>query len=332
MTPQRFCDDPLMRSLVTGCAGFIGSTLAEALLEAGHEVIGIDCFTPYYDSTRKRHNLLSALAHDRFEFVERDLRTADLVELMSDVDTIFHQAAQPGVRLSWSSGFAEYDSHNVLATQRLLDAAAHSTSLQRLVYASSSSVYGNAASYPTHEDVLPRPHSPYGVTKLAAEHLCSLYAENYDVPAVSLRYFTVYGPRQRPDMAIGRLVAAALEGATFTLYGDGEQIRDFTFVDDVVAANLAAASADVAPGFFCNVAGGASTTMNRLIDVITEVTANQLRVVRGAPQPGDVKETGGTIDRARKALQWEPRTTLQEGIRRHAAWYRGERGGARIGR
>src|SRR5687768_16907364 len=206
-----------MRSIVTGSAGFIGSHLVDALLNRGDDVLGIDCFTPYYDRAAKRANLEAALASSSFEFIEADLRVADLVELLHDADLIFHQAAQPGVRLSWSEGFAEYVSHNVLATQRLLDAA-RAVEARRVVYASSSSVYGQAASYPTSEEQLPRPYSPYGVTKLAAEHLCSLYAETWGVPTVSLRYFSVYGPRQRPDMALHRLIKAGLSGEPFPLF------------------------------------------------------------------------------------------------------------------
>src|SRR3954447_5448772 len=219
-----------MRALVTGAAGFIGSSLVDALLVRGDSVRGIDCFTPYYGRADKEANLAGALQHHEFELVEADLRTCAIEPLLEGVDVVFHQAAQAGVRLSWADGFADYDGHNILATQRLLEAV-KAAGVQRLVYASSSSVYGNAPAYPTNEDDLPRPHSPYGVTKLAAEHLCNLYAANWGVPTVSLRYFTVYGPRQRPDMAMHRLVESALNHTPFPLYGDGSQVRDFTFVE-----------------------------------------------------------------------------------------------------
>src|SRR5450432_2607579 len=239
-----------MRALVTGAAGFVGSHLAEALLARGDTVVGIDCFTPYYDRAAKEQNLATARAHERFEFVEDDLRTCDVGSLLSGVDAVFHQAAQAGVRLSWSDGFADYVSLNVLATQRLLEAVQQARPQARVVYASSSSVYGNQPRYPTVETDLPKPFSPYGVTKLAAEHLCGLYAENWGTHTVSLRYFTVFGPRQRPDMSIHRLCEAAVRGTSFPRYGDGSQIREFTYVDDIVRGNLLAAERDVAPGSY----------------------------------------------------------------------------------
>lgn len=217
-----------MRHLVTGAAGFIGSQLVEALLGAGEEVVGLDAFTPYYDRSQKEANLADVRDQPCFQLIEADLRDADLESLLAGVNVVYHQAAQPGVRLSWSEGFAAYDGCNVLATQRLLEAC-RATGVDRVVYASSSSVYGNADYYPVTEADLPRPHSPYGVTKLAAEHLCSLYAANYGLSTVSLRYFTVFGPRQRPDMAFHRLIEGALVGDPFPLYGDGSHVRDFTF-------------------------------------------------------------------------------------------------------
>ena len=220
-----------MRALVTGGAGFIGSHLAERLLDDGHQVRIVDCLTDYYDVAQKLANL--ELVGDRAEVLDLDLRTADVRSLVTDRDVVFHLAAQPGVRLSWADGFPAYDSCNVLATQRLLEAC-RGTSLSRFVYASSSSVYGDAERYPTLETDLPRPRSPYGVTKMAGEHLCTLYASAWQIPTVSLRYFTVYGPRQRPDMAFHRLCQSVITGDAFPLYGDGSQIRDFTFVDDVV--------------------------------------------------------------------------------------------------
>ena len=237
---------------------------------------------------------------------------------------MFHQAAQPGVRLSWSAGFADYVGHNVLATQRLLEAVKPST-VSRVVYASSSSVYGNAPAYPTTEDDLPRPHSPYGVTKLAAEHLCNLYASNCGVPTVSLRYFTVYGPRQRPDMAFHRLLDAALSGGSFPLYGDGSAIRDFTYVGDAVSANLAAAECDCEPGTVVNVAGGSSISMRELLQLAAEVVGQSPVIEQLANQPGDVLRTGGTIDRASKVLGWEPTPELRSGLTAQTDWHRARR-------
>src|SRR4051812_11462429 len=281
-----------MRTLVTGAAGFIGSTLVDALLARGDSVRGVDCFTPYYGREAKQANVTGALGASGFELVEADLRVHAIDPLLDGVDVVFHQAAQPGVRLSWADGFGDYDGHNVLATQRLLEAA-KAVGVKRLVYASSSSGYGNAPAYPTTEEDLPRPHSPYGVTKLAAEHLCNLYAANWGLPTVSLRYFTVYGPRQRPDMAFHRLIEAGLDGSAFPLYGNGSAVRDFTFVGDVVAANLAAAEADCAPGTVVNIAGGGSVTMRDLLELAGEVIGQPVVIDRHPPQAGDVERTGG---------------------------------------
>jgi len=302
-----------MQCLVTGCAGFIGSTLTESLLARGDHVRGVDSFTDYYDPARKRSHLRSASASDRFELIEADLAEVDLAPLLDDIDVVFHLAGQPGVRVSWSDGFSLYVSRNVLATQRLLEAA-RSADLSRLVYASSSSVYGNAMSYPVLESDLPRPHSPYGVTKLAAEHLCSLYAENWELPAVSLRYFSVYGPRQRPDMGFSRFFAAIDAGQPIPIYGTGDQVRDFTYVGDVVAATIAAATSPLDPGTVCNVAGGAEVSVNELIPLLAEVTGREIEVAHEPAQPGDVDRTGGSIDRARSLLSWEPRVALAEGL------------------
>ena len=308
-------------ALVTGCAGFIGSHLTEALLARGDHVRGVDAFTPYYEPDRKRRNLAPSLAHDGFELVEADLRRDPVEELLDGVEVVYHLAAQPGVRVSWSDGFPTYVEHNVLATQRLLESL-RERAVRRVVYASSSSVYGNAARYPTSEDDLPRPHSPYGVTKLAAEHLCGLYAENYGIPTVSLRYFTVYGPRQRPDMGFSRFLAAIREHRPLPVYGDGEQVRDFTFVSDVVAATIAAGAADVAPGAVFNVAGGSETTVNALLALLGELVGGPCPVERLPAQPGDVRRTGGAIDRARALLGWSPTVSLREGLTRQLEWSR----------
>ncbi|MGI8777107.1 MAG: NAD-dependent epimerase/dehydratase family protein [Acidimicrobiales bacterium] len=321
-----------MRALVTGVAGFIGSHLAEQLLAEGHSVRGIDCFTPYYDPAAKRANVEGLGSRTRFELVEADLRVAELEPLLSSIDTVFHQSAQPGVRLSWSDGFAQYVENNIAVTQRLLEAVRHQP-VGRVVYASSSSIYGNAAAYPSTETDVPRPHSPYGVTKLAAEHLCGLYGANWGVPTVALRYFTVYGPRQRPDMATYRLIEAALgpdEGSdgpaqAFPLYGDGTQVRDFTYVGDVVAANLAAARAHVAAGTVINVAGGSSCTLAQLVDLVGGLVGRDVPLGRRPAQPGDVARTGGSIDRAADLLGWKPQVDLRAGVARQVEWHVGRR-------
>jgi nucleoside-diphosphate-sugar epimerase len=309
----------VQRALVTGVAGFVGSHLADALLARGIDVVGVDCLTPYYDVAVKRANVPAGIC-----LVETDLRDAALGALLDGVDVVFHQAGQPGVRLSWSSGFADYVGHNILATQRLLEACATSTRPPRVVYASSSSVYGRAAAYPTSEADLPRPHSPYGVTKLAAEHLCGLYAANHGLSTVSLRYFTVYGPRQRPDMAMHRLIEAALHRTPFPLYGDGSARRDFTFVADVVAANLAAATAEVEPGTVVNVAGGGDIAVADLIELVGEVVGEPVPVERLPLQPGDVDRTGGSIERARDLLGWSPQVEVRTGVEAQVDWHRAQ--------
>ena len=310
-----------MKAVVTGAAGFIGSHLSETLLDEGWEVTGIDCFTDYYDPALKRDNLKTALCKRNFVFVEADLRSADLAPLLDGAAVVFHQAGQPGVRLSWGDGFGAYTSHNVIATQRLLETALH-VKVPRVVYASSSSVYGNAAHYPTTEAELTQPHSPYGVTKLAAEHLCSLYAANWGLSTVSLRYFTVFGPRQRPDMAMARLVEAAVNGTAFPLFGDGTQVRDFTYVADVVRANLAAARADVPPGTYLNIAGGSSIRVRELIALTEELSGSTIELERLPVQPGDAQQTGGAVDRAEKVLGWEPQVPVRDGLAHQISWYR----------
>jgi len=310
-----------MTAVITGVAGFIGSTLADTLLSSGEEVLGIDSFTPYYDPAAKRRNLAAACGHTAFRLVEGDLCSLDLVELFEGADVVFHQAGQPGVRLSWSDGFEEYARLNVVATQRVLEAAREAR-VPRVVYASSSSLYGNAQHYPTTESDLPAPHSPYGVTKLAAEHLCNLYAANWGLSTVSLRYFTVYGPRQRPDMAIHRMIESALTGEPFPLFGDGSAVRDFTFVGDAVAANIAAGLADVAPGTVVNVAGGGEIVVSELIELVGGQAGIAVPVERRAPVAGDVARTGGTIDRAGELLGWAPLQTIAEGVARQVEWHR----------
>jgi UDP-glucuronate 4-epimerase len=306
--------------LVTGAAGFIGSHLAERLATAGHPVEGVDCLTDYYDIGLKRANL-EAIEAAGCHVTAADLATADLLPLLSGIDVVFHLAGQPGIRASWGTGFESYVRHNVVATQRLLEAC-RSADIRRLVFASSSSVYGNAPKYPTSENDLPQPHSPYGVTKLAAELLCLAYERNFALPTVLLRYFSVYGPRQRPDMGVHRLIDAALTGRTFPLYGDGRQVRDMTYVEDVVRATLLAAAVDLPAGTVINVAGGAATSMIDLIGAVERIAGSSVPMARHPDAPGDVAETGGSTELAHAALGWRPQTSLLEGLALQIAWHR----------
>ncbi len=307
--------------LITGVAGFVGSNIARTALETGsHRVIGIDALTDYYSPSIKRGNL-AALVASGLEFIEGDLNELDLAAVLGDVDVVFHEAGQPGVRASWGEEFARYTEDNILATQRLLEAA-REASLSRFVYASSSSVYGDAERYPTEETDLPQPVSPYGVSKLAAEHLVTLYGRNFGLPTVSLRYFTVYGPGQRPDMAFTRFLSAAAQGEHITVFGTGEQVREFTYVGDIVAANLAAWSSDVAPGTVINLSGGSSVSVNEVLDVIQELADAPLKIERRDKVTGDVFRTGGSTRRARDLLGWQPSTELRAGLARQYEWVR----------
>lgn len=310
-----------MRALVTGAAGFIGSTLVSRLTSDGHDVVGIDSFTPYYDRRIKESNLHRA-ASPMLTFVDGDLNDIALEPLLEGVDVVFHLAGQPGVRSSWGGGFAEYTAANIGATQRLLEASANVARPPRVVYASSSSVYGDAESYPTREDALPQPRSPYGVTKLAGEHLVGLYAARHGLPTTALRFFTVYGPGQRPDMAFTRFLRAAVAGRPISLYGSGEQIRDFTYVDDIVDALVRAGSASTAPGLVLNVSGGGSHSVNEVLAMIGDLTGAALVIEREAVAPGDVSRTAADISAITRALDWAPRTALRDGLAAQLAWVR----------
>ncbi|MGZ6791167.1 MAG: NAD-dependent epimerase/dehydratase family protein [Mycobacteriaceae bacterium] len=310
-----------MRAVVTGVAGFIGSALAQRLVDEGHRVVGIDALTPYYDSAVKLRNLTPLLRSDNFEWLNEDLLDFDAETTLRGADVIFHQAGEPGVRGSWSSGFDRYVRNNISATQRILDWLTTAKNV-KLVYASSSSVYGNAEKWPCREDQEPRPFSPYGVTKLAAEHLVRAYASNYELACVSLRYFTVYGPKQRPDMLMHRLCETFLGRQSIEIYGDGRQVRDFTFVDDIVDANIRAAGLDL-PGeqIVLNVCGGSTVSLGEVISILERATGTDAHVVRSPSQPGDVARTGGDNSAARRLLGWEPRTAVEEGLLRQFAWH-----------
>nr|WP_319539998.1 NAD-dependent epimerase/dehydratase family protein [uncultured Methanospirillum sp.] len=302
--------------LITGCAGFIGSHLTEKLLADGNSVIGIDCFRDYYDPMIKERNISGFVNHPNFTLIREDIC---LMDSFPDVVYIFHLAAQAGVRASWGSSFDRYTHDNIIATQRLLEWYKDKKELKRFVFASSSSVYGNAPFYPITEDIKPQPISPYGVTKLASEHLCRLYHVNYGLPTVSLRYFTVYGPRQRPDMAIHKFMRAIKEGKEIEIYGDGTQMRDFTYVDDVVQANLLAAENGV-PGEVYNISGGNWVELKKLIHMIEAVTQENAIIVWTNKQKGDVKDTWADTLHVKNDIGWFPAIEIDNGLKRMKDW------------
>ena len=307
-----------MKALVTGAAGFIGSHLSERLVDAGATVIGIDCFTDYYPRPLKEGNLARLGQSPRFTLIEAPLAEAGLPALLQGVTHVFHLAAQAGVRKSWGRDFRVYTVNNIEATQLLLEACV-GLPLERLVYASSSSIYGDDVPMPMREDARPQPVSPYGVTKLAAEQLCHLYHVNHRVPAVSMRYFTVYGPRQRPDMGFHRFFRAVLRGESVPLFGDGRQTRDFTFVADAVSATVAAATRGV-PGGVYNIGGGSRVELLDVFELIRRVAARPLRLDRVDAQAGDMRDTYADTTRARADLGFAPTVTLEEGLRAQYEW------------
>jgi nucleoside-diphosphate-sugar epimerase len=310
-----------MRSLVTGCAGFIGSHLTESLLADGEEVVGVDCFNDNYGRRDKLRNLERAQEWNAFEFIPIDLSRGDLFDLVAECDVVFHLAAEPGVRPSWGQRFEQYVRNNVVATQHLLEAA-RTAPPHRFVYASSSSIYGQAEEFPTREDVVPRPFSPYGVTKLSGEHLCDLYHGNYGVETVSLRLFSVYGPRQRPDMAFNIFSRSILEAEPITVFGDGRQTRDFTFVGDVVTALRRAAAEARAVGNTFNVGGGAQVSLNDALTALAKIAGSEPDVTYRERQHGDVMDTCADTGRIREVLGFVPATTLEDGLAAEFEWMR----------
>ncbi len=310
--PAKKIQEPVKSCLVTGVAGFIGSHLARRLLAGGCPVTGIDCLTDYYDRGIKEKNLSKLLDHPGFKFV-----CGDVVDIeksgVKRAEWVFHQSAQAGVRASWGDEFSHYTHHNVLSTQRLLEWARRNEP-ERLVYASSSSVYGDSDKLPMREEDLPRPYSPYGVTKLAAEHLCNLYHKNYGVPVVSLRYFTVYGPAQRPDMAFHLFIRAALDEKEISIFGSGEQTRDFTYIDDIVEANLAAARTPGIEGRVYNIGGGSRISVNGVLEKIRALSGKALKIKYKPVQAGDPPHTYADTGRARTDLGFEPGTSLEQGL------------------
>jgi UDP-glucose 4-epimerase len=305
------------RALVTGAAGFIGSTLSERLLADGVQVTGVDCFTEYYDVALKRANVAKALAHPGYRLLELDLGAADLSAL-PEVDVVFHQAAQAGVRASWGRDFADYVHHNILATQRLLERY-REAALERFVYASSSSVYGDAERFPTDETMLPRPFSPYGVSKLAGEHLVLLYGRNFGLPVAALRYFTVYGPRQRPDMAFHKFCKAMLRDEEIPVYGDGRQSRDFTYIDDAVEANVRSWRRSAPQGVY-NVGGGSQVEVVEAIALLEGALGVKARLRFEPRPPGDPLRTRADAGRLQADLDYATRVGIADGLAAEAAW------------
>jgi len=304
-----------MRCLITGVAGFVGSHLADRLLAEGNEVCGIDAFIEYYPRFIKERNLEVARSSKHFTLIEGDLLALNLSRLLEGVEWIFHQAAQAGVRSSWGQDFSRYVDCNVLATQRLLEAALEAKSVQRFVYASSSSVYGEVTTLPVVESVTPHPVSPYGVTKLAAEHLCSLYYHNFGLPTVSLRYFTVYGPRQRPDMAFHRFCKAIIQHQPIRIFDDGGQTRDFTYISDVIEANARAATSDAAVGKVLNIAGGSRVSLRQVIQLLQEIAGIPVDLKFEKKQYGDVRDTFADTSLAKQVIKYSPVFPISEGLR-----------------
>lgn len=307
----------MKRVLVTGCAGFIGSSLSLELLKRGYEVIGVDSFTENYTKWIKNRNMDRLVQYPQFSYVQGSLLSMDLSFLLKNVSYIFHQAAMPGVRSSWGKDFNKYVDYNILATQKLLEAAKHSF-IEKMIYASSSSIYGRTYGK-TVENQLPAPFSPYGVTKLAGEHLCSLYHANYEVPTVALRYFTVYGPGQRPDMAFHKFIRNMLAQKEITIYGDGEQTRDYTYIADAVTANLLAMDKG-RPGEAYNIGGSSRVKLLDAITIIAEIMNIEPKLRFVQAQPGDPKHTWADITKAQNELGYNPAYPLEEGLKKQVAY------------
>jgi UDP-glucose 4-epimerase len=306
------------KCLVTGVAGFIGSHLGEKLIDIGYEVIGVDGFISYYSREIKERNLTKLMKSSRFKFIEGNLLDLNLISIISDMDYIFHQAAQAGVRTSWGADFYIYTENNIRATQYLLESCKNKK-IKKFIYASSSSIYGNCVDIPMRENSVPLPVSPYGVTKLAGEQLCYLYWKNYGIPVISLRYFTVYGPRQRPDMAFHRFTKAILEDKEIIVYGDGEQTRDFTYIDDIVNANILAMINGI-NGNVYNIGGGSRIDLNNVIKLLEIITGKLAKIKKSENQYGDMRDTLADITKAKMELGYNPVVKIEEGLEKEYIW------------
>ncbi len=300
--------------IVTGSAGFIGSTLVEKLLDQDHIVTGIDSFTDYYSLRIKEENIKNCLSQKNFSLIKGDLEKLDLPKLFHDVEYIFHLAAQPGVRKSWGDDFKIYNKNNIIVTQKILESLKDHPTLKKFVLASSSSVYGNQSGILNEETSLTRPVSPYGVTKLAAENLTNLYHKNFQIPTVSLRYFTVYGPKQRPDMAFTRFLYSLINKKKIVIYGNGEQTRDFTYVDDIISATInSAISKNV--GEIFNIGGGSVISIKEIIEIMQNLTESNSEIEFNSEQKGDVKHTHADINKSKKLIQYVPKTNISTGLK-----------------
>jgi nucleoside-diphosphate-sugar epimerase len=302
-----------MKVLITGVAGFIGSNFASEILRLDYEVVGVDCITSNYAKEIKSKNLLPLLKYKNFSFLEVDLLETNLEGLLLGIDTVFHFAGHPSVHSSWGSDFSTYSDRNVVLTQNLLKASLDK-GVRKFINSSSSSVYGRIVTAPTKESDPVNPVSPYGVTKLAAENLVTLYGKEFGLETVSLRYFTVYGPRQRPDMAFSKLINCALMGLPFELHGDGSQIRDFTYVEDVVKANLLALKNTIKPGEIFNIGGGAPVTMTRVMEIIEQITKSKINLVRKEMGPGNPMVTSADCTKASALMGWNSSIGIEAGI------------------
>ncbi len=307
-----------MNILVTGAAGFIGSHLCKRLLKEGTRIVAVDAFTDFYSRKLKEKNIRPLLKNPNFELIMRDLNDLDLNKILDGIDIVFHFAAQPGVRTSWGSDFSIYTKNNIEGTQKLLEAA-KTTSIKKIIYASSSSVYGLSPQLPMTESSPLHPYSPYGVTKLAAEHLCQLYYQNYDCPCVSLRFFTVYGPGQRPDMAFHKFFKSICKNEEITVFGDGQQTRDFTYIDDIIDANLSSIE-NGKPGETYNLGGGTQRKLADIIPIFEETSRRKVKIRFASGQKGDVRHTFADIRKAEADLRYAPKTKLEEGLGHEWEW------------
>ena len=306
-------------AIVTGAAGFIGSHLSEKLLENGFKVIGIDCFTDYYSKEIKKNNMISFQNNKNFKLIENDLMKIDLTSIIKESEFLFHEAGQPGVRASWGEQFDTYVKDNILVTQKILESAKKVKTLEKIVMASSSSIYGEQEGIMIENKTIPSPISPYGVTKLASENLGLTYALNHDLPVTSLRYFTVYGPRQRPDMAFTKFIKANLSGDKISIFGDGNQIRDFTFISDIIDANINCIKSEI-QGNVLNIGGGKTYSVLNVLKIIEKITGKKNKLIFSTKQKGDVRKTEANIEKAIKNIDYSPKIDLTKGLTNQINW------------